>query len=95
MTLHAPASPHAQCRKKQQEEYRSALQREIRDFLRTGDDVILKRILFKTFVHHSVPWRLKSQKAGVIMMLMMRDQDISSTLTWQRGPADPDPVPPA
>jgi len=63
---------------RQEEEYRNTLTREIRDYMRNGDPVILKRTLFKMFVHHPTPTKFQQQKANTVLMLMMHDSDMSS-----------------
>lgn len=61
-----------------EEEYRTTLNREIRDYMRNGDPVMLRRFLFKMFVHHPTPATFQQQKANTVLMLMMHDSDMSS-----------------
>ena len=73
-----------ECRKHQEEEYRHILSREIKDYMRNGDQVILKRVLFKMFVNHSTPSHMLQPKANTIMMLMLHDSSFSSSITIEQ-----------
>lgn len=64
-----------------QEEYRNTLNREIRDYMRNGDPVILRRVLFKMYIHHPTPVKYRQQKSNTVFLLMMHDSDMSSHVT--------------
>lgn len=72
------------CKKRQEEEYRHTLSKEIKDYMRNGDQVILKRVLFKMFVNHPTPSHMLQPKANTIMMLMLNDSSFSSTVTIEQ-----------
>jgi hypothetical protein len=65
------------CEKKLEREYNNTIRREIYDYLRNGDQVILKRILFKTYVKQHVPPRFKINKACSVIMMIMSDEQVS------------------
>lgn len=73
-----------ECKKKQEEEYRLTLSKEIKDYMRNGDQVILKRVLFKMFVNHSTPPHMLQPKSNAIMMLMLHDSSFSSSITIEQ-----------
>ena len=62
-------------------EYKNTLSRECNDYIRTGDQIILKRILFKLYATHNGTDKLKREKAHALMMLMVHDNRIISNLT--------------
>jgi len=61
----------------QEDDYRSSVTRELRDFMRNGDQVILRRALFKIFVHHPTPIMFKQHKANAALLLMFHHADLS------------------
>ena len=72
------------CKKRQEEEYRHTLSKEIKDYMRNGDQIILKRVLFKMFVNYPTPSHMRQPKANTIMMLMLNDSSFSSTVTIEQ-----------
>jgi hypothetical protein len=81
MTLKKLPHPHEACQRKTEEEYKNTLAKEVRDFMRNGDPVILKRVLFKMFVNYPIPQPFKQYKANAVMLLMLNDTEISSAVT--------------
>ena len=57
----------------QKKDYAIHLKTEIQDFLRTGDLLILKRILFKMFVNSNIPLKLKKKKSHLMLMLLIEN----------------------
>lgn len=51
--------------------------REVRDFARTGDRNLMKRIIFRNFVLAPTPSTFKFAKARALMMLMASDNSMS------------------
>ena len=66
--------------KQEQLEHQTTLTREIRDYVRTGDPIILRRAVFKLFVHLPITERFKKDKARALMLMMISDGSIQSTL---------------
>jgi hypothetical protein len=56
--------------------------REVRDFIRTGDPMILKRIVFRNFIKSPTPAKFKDAKAMAVMMVMAADQSINMNLNF-------------
>lgn len=54
----------------QERHYRAELNREIQDYMRNGDHVILSRILFKIYTHSPVPICLRQMKSRVLLALI-------------------------
>lgn len=73
---------HLECEEKFAREYKNTLSKEVRDYIRTGDSVILKRVLFKLFINQTVPERFKQDKAHAVMMMMIDDSNVSSTVQF-------------
>lgn len=63
-----------------QREYRLSLSKETRDFMRNGDIIILKRILFKMFTHLPVNERFKQEKAKTLLLLLIGNNNVVSRL---------------
>ena len=80
MTQKKKKSPSCSCNVKLEEEYQNTLSKEIRDYIRNGDMIILRRVLFKLFVNHPVPPSLQREKARVVSCMLGNDSDISSTI---------------
>jgi len=73
---------HTECEKKLEREYKNTISKEVRDYIRTGDSIILKRVLFKLFINQTVPERFKQDKAHAVMMMMIDDSNVSSTVQF-------------
>ena len=54
--------------------------REVRDYMRTGDTVLLKRILFRNLVLAPVHANLKLDKARALMMLIESDNSMTMNI---------------
>jgi hypothetical protein len=61
-------------------EYIRLLQADIHDFMDNNDMHVLKRILFKTFVHQAVPDTFQKDKTHALMMMMIADGNIQTTI---------------
>jgi hypothetical protein len=80
MTQKKKKSPSCSCHVKLEEEYQNTLSKEIRDYIRNGDVIILRRVLFKMFVNQPVPSCLQREKARAVLCMLGSDSDISSTI---------------
>jgi len=54
--------------------------REVTDFMRTGDSLILRRILFRNFIHAPTDDQFLVDKAKAVMLIMSSDQSINMSL---------------
>jgi len=63
-------------------ERRNTYCRDVRDFMRTGDSVILKRIIFRTFINSPTPEYFKNDKAQAVMLTMASDRSINMALNF-------------
>ena len=78
------SSERQEYKQKLDQDYMNTIGKEIRDYIRNGDVVILKRVLLKLFVHSDVPDKLKRQKACSLMSLLMNHHhDFQMTLSIQ------------
>ena len=50
--------------------------------MRTGDQVILKRIVFRNFINTPTPENFKNDKAQAVMMTMAADRSINMALNF-------------
>ena len=65
--------------KKIEHNYNITLENEIKDYMRTGDLLILRRILFKLYLQQNIPLKLKKEKASTVTMLLI-DEALQGTL---------------
>jgi hypothetical protein len=61
-------------------DYLKQYQRDVRYFMMNNDISILKRVLFKTFVHQSVPAAFQKDKTHALMMIMISDGNIQTNV---------------
>jgi hypothetical protein len=65
----------------QERDYSQTLRREIKDYMRTGDKIILSRVLLKMFANHTTPPFMHQEKSKTVMMLLMHDPESTTSLT--------------
>ena len=59
--------------KKLEHNYNLSLKNEIKDYMRNGDMMILKRVLFKLFVNQNISKKLKQEKAHAVIAMLIDD----------------------
>lgn len=59
------------------------IQQEINDYVRTGDELILKRILFKLYITQSATISFEKQKALTVMLMMFSDENTNAYITLE------------
>lgn len=47
--------------------------RDARDFMRTGDQKILKRVLIKNFIHSQISQKFEKDKTNALILLLFND----------------------
>ncbi len=57
------------------------IQQEINDYIRTGDELILKRVLFKVYISQPATISFKKQKALTVMLMMFSDENTNAYIT--------------
>jgi len=62
-------------------EYFQTIRREIHDYMRNGDKIILSRVLLKLFTNHDTPSFMYQEKSKAIMMLLMKDPQSTTSLS--------------
>jgi hypothetical protein len=72
-----------------QHEHKQILAREVKEYLNNNDPSVLKRVLFKSFVHQSVPTAFQKDKTQALMCLMLADtQNVETTIHVRPRHAD-------
>ena len=65
---------------KMKHDYHTLFEEDVREFMNNNDMYILKRILFKSFVHQAVPTTFQKDKTHALMMMMIADGNIQTTI---------------
>lgn len=73
-----------ECEKKLEKERAGNYRREVRDFIRTGDNLILRRVVFRNFIFSPVSPHFTNEKAQAVMMIMASDRTINMALNFER-----------
>lgn len=67
--------------KSQERDYLQTLRREIKDYMRTGDKIILSRVILKMFTNQTTPPYMHQEKSKTVMMILMHDPESTTSLT--------------